>query len=203
MTQLPYTPGTAQYTGQSIASAPIGDYPIDLPSGSGTGPHNQAWSTITNTPTTLAGYGITDGVTQANVRAVPITGFTSGAGTLAATDSILQAIQKLDGNNRTVPTQTLTYAATIDLDLVALTGTHQLLTLTGAVEFTTSNRALGRWVTIFIDPGASNRTLTFPAGWTFYSAKPSTQTANKRAILTLKANGTELSDIHAAWKEAP
>ena len=103
----------------------------------------------------------------------------------------------------TVLTQTLTYAATINLDLAALTGTHQLLTLTGAVEFTTSNRVLGHWVTIFIDPGASNRTLTFPAGWNFYSAKPSTQTANKRAVLTLKANGTELSDIHAAWKEAP
>jgi hypothetical protein len=141
--------------------------------------------------------------TAAEVRTTPLTGFTSGAGTVAATDSILQAIQKLDGNDRTVPTQTLTYAATINLDLAALTGTHQLLTLTGAVEFTTSNRALGRWVTIFIDPGASNRTLTFPAGWTFYSAKPSTQTANKRAVLTLKANGTELSDIHAAWKEAP
>jgi hypothetical protein len=132
-----------------------------------------------------------------------LTGFTSGAGTVAATDTILQAIQKLDGNDRTVPTQTLTYAATINLDLAALTGTHQLLTLTGAVEFTTSNRALGYWVTIFIDPGASNRTLTFPAGWTFYSAKPATQTANKRAVLTLKTNGTGLSDIHAAWKEAP
>jgi hypothetical protein len=163
----------------------------------------QAFSTITGTPTTLSGYGITDGFTQDNVRATPITGFTSGAGTVAATDSILQAIQKLDGNDRTVPTQTLAYAATINLDLAALTGTHQLLTLTGAVEFTTSNRALGHWVTIFIDPGASNRTLTFPAGWTFYSAKPSTQTANKRAVLTLKANGTGLSDIHAAWKEAP
>jgi hypothetical protein len=106
-------------------------------------------------------------------------------------------------NYRAILTQTLTYASTIDLDLAALTGTHQLLALTGAVEFITSNRASGRWVTIFIDPGASDKTLTFPAGWTFYSAKPSTQTANKRAVLTLKANGTELSDVHAVWKEAP
>lgn len=28
-------------------------------------PHNQAWTTVTSTPTTLAGYGITDGVTSA------------------------------------------------------------------------------------------------------------------------------------------
>ena len=106
----------------------------------------------------------------------------------------------------TVPTQTLTYAATINLDLATLTGTHQLLTLTGAVEFTASNLALGRWVTIFIDPGASDRTLTFPAGgaaWVFYSPKPAAQTANKRAILALKANGTASSDIAAIWREAP
>jgi len=53
---------------------------------------------ISNKPTTLSGYGITDGFTEANVRATPITGFTSGAGTVAATDTILQAIQKLNGN---------------------------------------------------------------------------------------------------------
>jgi hypothetical protein len=53
---------------------------------------------ISDRPTTLAGYGITDGFTEAQVRATPITGFTAGAGTVAATDSILQAIQKLVGN---------------------------------------------------------------------------------------------------------
>jgi hypothetical protein len=53
---------------------------------------------VSGKPTTLSGYGITDGFTQANVRATPITGFTSGAGTVAATDTILQAIQKLNGN---------------------------------------------------------------------------------------------------------
>jgi hypothetical protein len=60
--------------------------------------HSQAWSTITATPTTLSGYGIIDGFTEAQVRATPLTGFTSGAGTVAATDSILQAFQKMVGN---------------------------------------------------------------------------------------------------------
>jgi len=107
---------------------------------------------------------------------------------------------------RTVSTQTLTYAAIINLDLAALTGTHQLLTLAGSVEFTVSNLGSGRWVTIFIDPGASDRTLTFPvagAAWVFYSLKPAMQTANKRAVLALKANGTASSDIAAIWREAP
>jgi hypothetical protein len=132
-----------------------------------------------------------------------LTGFASGAGAVAATDSVLQAIQKLDGNDRTVPTQSLAYSASIELDLATLTGTHQLLTLTGAVSFTAINLALGRWVTIFIEPGAANRTLTFPAGWVFLSNKPATQTANKSAVLTIKANGASSADIRAAWKESP
>lgn len=37
--------------------------------------------------------------TDARVRAAPITGFVSGAGTVAATDTVLQAINKLDGNS--------------------------------------------------------------------------------------------------------
>lgn len=40
-------------------------------------------------------------LTNSAVISKVITGFTSGAGTVAATDSILQAIQKLDGNNST------------------------------------------------------------------------------------------------------
>lgn len=40
-------------------------------------------------------------LTNAPVIAKVLTGYVSGAGTVAATDSILQAIQKLDGNNST------------------------------------------------------------------------------------------------------
>lgn len=36
--------------------------------------------------------------TQARVLSTPLTGYTSGAGTISATDTILQAIQKLNGN---------------------------------------------------------------------------------------------------------
>ena len=51
-----------------------------------------AWSGVTTPPTTIAGYGITDTVSQA------LTGYSSASGTVAATDSIVQAISKLDGN---------------------------------------------------------------------------------------------------------
>jgi hypothetical protein len=53
---------------------------------------------ISDKPTTLVGYGITDGFTEAQVRATPITGFTAGAGTVSDSDSILQAFQKVVGN---------------------------------------------------------------------------------------------------------
>lgn len=36
--------------------------------------------------------------TEARVRATPLTGFSSGAGTVSATDTVLQAVNKLDGN---------------------------------------------------------------------------------------------------------
>jgi hypothetical protein len=58
----------------------------------------QSWSTLTATPTTLSGYGITDGFTEAKVRSTVLTGFTSNTGTITATDSVLTAIQKLAGN---------------------------------------------------------------------------------------------------------
>jgi len=166
--------------------------------------HNQAWSTITSTPTTLSGYGITDGFTQANVRATPITGFTSGAGAVAATDTILQAIQKLDGNDAaklpiTFTAGTITYAATVDLDLAALAGGYRTISLTGALTFTTSNRASGRQVTIRLICDSTARALTFPAGWTFLGTKPSTIAASKTAVLSLTFFGTADSDCVAAY----
>jgi hypothetical protein len=166
--------------------------------------HNQAFSTITSTPTTLSGYGITDGFTQDNVRTTPITGFTSGAGTIAATDTILQAIQKLDGNDAaklpvTFTAATITYAATVDLDLAALAGGYRTISLTGALTFTTSNRASGRQVTIRLICDSTARALTFPAGWTFLGTKPSTIAASKTAVLSLTFFGTADSDCVAAY----
>ena len=45
--------------------------------------------------------GNTTTVTNASVLGKVLTGYVSGAGTITATDNILQAIQKLDGNNAT------------------------------------------------------------------------------------------------------
>jgi hypothetical protein len=164
----------------------------------------QAFSTITGTPTTLSGYGITDGFTQADVRATPITGFTSGAGTVAATDTILQAIQKLDGNDAaklpiTFTPSTITYASTVDLDMAALAGQYCTISLTGNLELTALNRAAGRQVTLRLLCDATTRTLTFPAAWVFLGTKPSSLAASKAAVLSLTFFGANNADCVAAY----
>lgn len=55
--------------------------------------NDYTFAQIGSKPTTLSGYGITDILSQV------LTGYTSGAGTVASTDNILQAIQKINGND--------------------------------------------------------------------------------------------------------
>jgi hypothetical protein len=74
----------------------------------GQGVINVPWTDTVYTHTTNANLtgdvtsnGNTTTLTNAPVIAKVLTGYTSGAGTVAATDSILQAIQKLNGNDAT------------------------------------------------------------------------------------------------------
>ena len=97
----------------------------------------------------------------------------------------------------------ITYGATTDLDLAALDGQYRTITLTGDITFTTSNRAAGRTVVIRLLPGASERTLTFPADWVFVSTKPATLAANKTAVLSLTFFGTADTDCVAAYGVQP
>jgi hypothetical protein len=62
--------------------------------------------------------------TEARVRSTPLTGFTSGAGTVAATDTVLQAFQKLDGNIASATSGTANTMAGFD-------GTGVLYTIPG------------------------------------------------------------------------
>jgi hypothetical protein len=98
-----------------------------------------------------------------------------------------------------VNTNTISYAATVNLDLAALTGVFRTISLTGNLTFTTSNRATGRRVTLRLIADASTRTLTFPAGWKFVGTKPANIAANKVGMLTLMLFGTADTDGVAAW----
>jgi hypothetical protein len=92
----------------------------------------------------------------------------------------------------------ITYGATVALDLADLDGEVNTITLTGALELTTSNLANGRRTGLRLIPGASARTLTFPTDWKFVSAKPATLPANKVARLSIECHGTTNADVIAA-----
>lgn len=94
---------------------------------------------------------------------------------------------------------TITYAATVDLDMAALVGGYRTVSLTGPLAFTTSNRASGRTVTLRLICDGTARALTFPAGWVFIGAKPGTIAASKTAVLSLTFFGTADADCVAAY----
>jgi len=97
----------------------------------------------------------------------------------------------------------LTYSATTDLDMSALDGQYRTITLTGDLTLTSSNRATGRSATIRLLPGASLRTLTFPAGWVFICDKPTDLAANKTAVLSVTFFGTADTDCVASYAVQP
>ena len=94
---------------------------------------------------------------------------------------------------------TLTYAATVDLDMTALAGAFRTITLTGNITFTTSNRSAGEMVTLRIICDSTQRTLTFPVGWRFIGPKPANIAASKVAVLTVMLFGTADTDGIAAY----
>ena len=79
-------------------------------------------------------------LTNASVIAKVLTGYTAGAGTVASTDNILQAIQKLDGNN----------ALRAPLASPTFTGTPSLPTGTTGVTQTAGNNTTALATTQFV-----------------------------------------------------
>jgi hypothetical protein len=99
-------------------------------------------------------------VTNAAVIGKVLTGYTAGAGTVAATDNILQAIQKIDGND----------ALKAPLASPTFTGTVTLPTGTVAVTQTAADNSTKLATTAYADNAASaavtgkQNTLTNSAG---------------------------------------
>lgn len=93
----------------------------------------------------------------------------------------------------------VTYGATVALDMAALDGQYRTISLTGNLELTSSNRATGRTVVLRLVADATQRTLTFPAGWVFLGAKPANIAASKSGVLSLTFFGSADTDCIAAW----
>ena len=91
-------------------------------------------SAVTAAPTTIpnltgdvTSVGVATTLTNAPVIAKVLTGYTSGAGTVAATDSILQAIQKLNGNDALKANlASPTFTGTVTTDVLTTTGQFNL-----------------------------------------------------------------------------
>jgi hypothetical protein len=93
----------------------------------------------------------------------------------------------------------LAYAFATVLDLAGAAA--QLLALSGNVSLTTTNRAQGHQVRLFLyNNSASGVALTFPSAWAFLGSKPAVLAAGKRAVLTVECvwGGAE-SDIVAGY----
>ena len=145
--------------------------------------------------------------TAARAIAAALTGFTAGAGTVAASDSILEALQKVVGNianllPRTIETVNIAYSATINIDFAADNGKVLVVsTLTGPLTFTFSNIVQGRNVSVDLLCDSTQRALTFPALTPFLGPKPSSIAASKAATLTFECrrSGTTDADVRAGY----
>ena len=86
--------------------------------------HNQAWSTITSTPTTLSGYGITDGLTSSTAASTYLTITTAGT-----------TYQPLTTNLTNLGANNVAYY----LNRTNHTGTQAATTITGLATVATTN----------------------------------------------------------------
>jgi hypothetical protein len=84
----------------------------------------------------------------------------------------------------------LDYAATVNLDMAVLNGQTRVITLTGNLELTFTNRAAGRWVALRLVCDGTQRNLTFPTDLEFYGVEPENIAANKEAKLAVEFYGT-------------
>jgi hypothetical protein len=85
--------------------------------------------------------------TEARVRATPITGFVAGAGTVADTDTVLQAINKLAGNQTSGVTSSRTIATTAPLAGGGDLSADRTLTITQATTSTDGYLSSADWNT--------------------------------------------------------
>jgi hypothetical protein len=90
----------------------------------------------------------------------------------------------------------LTYNASTAIDFNL--GGQRTISLTGDVQFTTTNVAAGKEVTLKILADGSDRNFTFPA-WIFVGTEPALIAAGKTAMLSLRCYGAADANIVAAY----
>jgi hypothetical protein len=157
---------------------------------SGTAPSLTAGNVTTNANLTgdVTSVGNATTLTNAPVIAKVLTGYVSGAGTVAATDSILQAIQKLNGNDATNANLTGMVTSVGNATTVVTNAN-----LTGAVTSSGNATSLGSFTSAQLLAALTDETGT---GSAVFATSPTLVTPNlgtpSAAVLTL-ATGLPIS----------
>lgn len=162
-------------------------------------------ATADNAGGTEASVGTSWIVLEANIAGITPAGLSMVQAADVTAQRVLLSLATTDRPNFAnvqITHGTLSYDASVVLDFDG--NGFQTVTLTGVIEFTTSNLAAGRSKTVRIIGDSSERALTFPAGWTFVgAAAPATLAANKDAVLTLTSFGTTDANVVAAYAVEP
>lgn len=166
------TGGTDQITPAAINARPAG---------------NVDWSEIDNKPSIPAAQVNSDWTASSGVAQI------LHKPTIPSTPGDVGAAPAV----RTVGTGLAT-SGTVNLDMAAVHGTIQTIALSGAVTFTTSNRAAGREVTLVLSAGGSPRTLTWPSWLVVGAALPTTLASGKTAVVTATCTDTTDAAMVAA-----
>lgn len=73
------------------------------------------------------------------------------------------------------------------------------ISISATTDFSAANYAAGKSITVLVTCDSTSRSLTFPAGWVFVGAKPTSIAASKKGILTVTSFGTTEANCVAAW----
>ena len=96
----------------------------------------------------------------------------------------------------------ITYASNVTIDFAQYASAR--IDLTGNITFALTGDLFGSHLWLRVKCDGTQRTLTFPGGWTFVgAAAPANIAANKTAILELWSQGTTDSTIVARWTVQP
>jgi hypothetical protein len=88
-------------------------------------------------------------------------------------------------------------SGTVNLDMDLLSGTYQTIPLTGNITFTTSNKSVGRYVTLRLISDASYD-INFPAQWKFVGTNPPSVLVSNFALVSILFFGSNESDCVAS-----
>lgn len=132
---------------------------------------------------------------------VEVINFSSGLAAFVGTDGTVTVVAA------DMSLQTLTYAASVNLDFDPAISPYREITLAGNLTLTTSNLGSSntvRSMSVTLIGDGTTRNLVFPVGWTFLgSSAPATLPAGKTAQLSLTSRGATDSRVIAAYAAQP